>query len=69
MSDWTRVRCSNCSGHGIVSDYRSGDFDGPMECSECNGSGFIWRHKSGCYAAYPGGPFRGREPVAKAVAA
>lgn len=33
--------CGDCSGYGIVSDYRGGDFNGAMECDECEGSGYV----------------------------
>lgn len=62
---WTRIICSGCGGHGVVSDYGDGeDFYGPKDCDDCLGSGFIWRSPKGYLAAYPGGPFRGREKVA-----
>ena len=60
MTDWRTEICVYCDGHGLVSDYRGGDFNGAMECSECNGSGRIWISPQGRIADYPGGPFRGQ---------
>lgn len=52
--DWELVDCSCCGGLEWGGDY-------PVECKHCNG-GFYARHiKSRAIAAYPGGPFLGRE--------
>ena len=57
---WKRIRCTDCNGHGIVSDYGDGqDFYGPKECPTCNGNGFLWQSPKKRLAVYPGGPFRG----------
>jgi hypothetical protein len=59
-NEWTTVRCHNCNGHGIVSDYGLGeDFYGPEECSTCGGSGTLWKSPHNRLAVYPGGEFRG----------
>lgn len=51
---WWSIDCG-CSG-GL----RWGG-DVPTECDRCNGSGvFFWHEPSRTFAAYPGGPFRGR---------
>ena len=60
--EWKRVKCSVCDGYGVVSDYRSGDFDGAMECLSCN-SGYYWISPKGRIAEYPGGLFLGRLPM------
>ncbi len=36
-----RTSCHHCSGYGVVSDYRGGDFNGAMECDECEGTGYL----------------------------
>jgi hypothetical protein len=51
------IVCHRCGGHGVVSKYSAGDFEGPEEC-KCNG-GQLWRYPSGRLAVYPGGPFAG----------
>jgi hypothetical protein len=59
-SQWGRIKCDMCGGHGVVSDFGLGyDFDGPKECKECWGSGHLWRSPNNRLAVYPGGPFRG----------
>ena len=41
----------------------------PKECPDCDGTGNIYRHiKSGVLAAYPGGPFLGRETRNEVIA-
>lgn len=56
---WRTVNCGNCAGCGMVSDFRGGDFNGPMDCPDCGGSGAQWVSPQGRIADYPGGPFRG----------
>lgn len=56
------VACPNCGGHGVVSDYRGGDFNGAMDCPDCGGSGGIVVYASGRCALWPGGPFCGSWP-------
>lgn len=52
---WVRSDCGCCAG------IRWGG-ESPVECDNCAGSGFVWKHaKSGALAAWPGGPFLGRE--------
>ncbi len=61
-----QVQCHECGGHGVVSDYGDGeDFYGPKECLCCDGTGFLFVTPTGRLVVYPGGPFRGREPVAE----
>ena len=63
---WSRVACGSCGGHGMVSDYSTGDFEGPKECDDCGGGGAYWVHReSGLVALWPGGPWRGRLPAAE----
>ncbi len=62
MVEWLRIKCDACRGYGVVSDYRSGDFDGAMECSACGGAGIQWISENDRLADYPGGPFRGSAP-------
>lgn len=56
---WREISCV-CGGHGIVSDYGGGDFNGAKECAECGGSGRQFLSDKGVIAIYPGGPLRGR---------
>ena len=37
MMDNNLLKCSNCDGHGLVSDYNSE----PTECSFCGGEGYV----------------------------
>jgi DnaJ-class molecular chaperone len=62
---WKQEGCTNCRGHGVVSDYGySGrDFEGPKDCPACGGAGHLWISPKGRTAMYPGGPFTGRLPV------
>ncbi len=71
MKPFTWIKCVHCDGHGMVSDYGSlgRDFEGPAECDDCGGSGQIVRYESGVLAQYPGGPLRGRDPIAHSVEA
>lgn len=56
---WVRKDCDCCHGIKWGGEY-------PIECSSCIGSGYIWKHvKSGALAAWPGGPFLGREEPAE----
>jgi len=56
---WTEGQCGRCGGHGVVSVYTMGDFDGAGWCPDCGGSGSLWRSPKGALAVYPGGPFCG----------
>ena len=56
---WRTVRCESCRGYGMVSDFRSGDFEGAMECPDCSG-GVVFLRPSGHAFAYPGGPALGK---------
>ncbi len=57
---WTKTICYVCSGHGLVSDYSGGDFNGATECDRCDGTGRVWLSPKGAIVKYPGGPFIGR---------
>ena len=55
---WRRVKCSYCSGYGVISCYtRDGsDFLGPGDCPVCGGSGCAWESPNRKFLAeYPGG--------------
>lgn len=58
---WRIARCGVCSGHGIVSDYRGGDFNGARDCESCFG-GTIFVSENDRTACYPGGPLLGYQP-------
>ncbi len=58
---YKNIACWICSGHGVVSRYSMGDFEGPEECDTCGGNGSVIRYKSGTLAKFPGGPFIGSE--------
>ena len=54
---WIEKDCGCCNGIKWGGDT-------PEECDNCGGGGFIAYHiKSKRYALYPGGPFRGRNPL------
>jgi hypothetical protein len=55
------ITCGQCRGHGLVSDYSTGDFEGAMDCPGCAGQGYLWRYDSGILALWHGGPLWGRE--------
>lgn len=70
MKRFIRIKCPNCDGHGMVSDYGAFglDFEGPAECDDCGGNGSIVRYvKSGVLAQYPGGPLLGRDAKPRAA--
>lgn len=60
MTHWKQKTCYGCGGHGMVSDYSGGDFNGPKECECCNGSGRLYVSFGGAIAQWPGGPFVGK---------
>lgn len=53
FSGWRRVDCGCCAGIKWGGEY-------PQECN-CNGGWIALHVKSGRFAAYPGGPFVGRQ--------
>jgi hypothetical protein len=55
MTVWIQDRCGCCSGIKWGGDI-------PVECDRCGGGGIRWISESDRVAAYPGGPFLGREP-------
>lgn len=59
MTDWRKVDCARCNGHGVVAVYSSNDFEGPAFCPKCGGSCEIWLSPRGGLAEYPGGKFLG----------
>lgn len=59
MTTWSKMQCSDCGGHGLVSSYSANDFEGAAECNVCEGSGFIFVYSNGRLAKWPGGPFLG----------
>jgi len=60
IQHWVSVDCW-CHA-GIVQG--PGIDPNPVEHDFCNGTGTYWRHvPSGTFAAWPGGPFRGREKL------
>ena len=61
MARWRTQTCGSCSGYGVVSDYRGGDFNGAMDCPSCWG-GVVYVSENDRMAAYPGGPFLGHAP-------
>lgn len=67
-TEWKAIPCADCSGKGIVSGYKigGGNFTGPTVCVRCNGNSIVWQSPKGALAKYPGGPFIGFLPKAKA---
>ena len=53
-----RWRMLDCYCHfGVVNGYDLG----PLDCTHCGGGGFYYILPSGHVAAWPGGPFMGKE--------
>lgn len=46
-TDREAVDCGGCRGHGVVSDFAGGDFNGPKDCEDCNGLGWLFRYSDG----------------------
>ena len=61
MSRWKNFTCGVCRGHGIVSDYSGGDFQGERDCEYC-GYGTVWVSERDRLAKYVGGPLLGSWP-------
>lgn len=57
---YREIKCSSCSGKGIVSKYSMTDFEGPDECNDCFGSGNQIIYENGTIAKYYGGPLCGK---------
>ena len=64
MAEWLQIRCCECRGYGVVSDYgfTGYEFHGAKECDVCGGSGHQWISNGDRLADYPGGPLRGSDP-------